>query len=533
MTPKQIIRRVDKLKSARANHESVWQDNAHFCIPRKAYITRTRTSGERLDFHRLFDNEAIRDLQIMAAGFASHLTNPSSPWFSMTTRNRGLREIKEVKVWFNEVTEIMRDTINSSNFNSTMGEFYLESGAFGTATIFTSEDLKDKVRYTPITIKQTLIEEDSRGRVNRMYRVFNYTAQQALDRWGDKAGQTVADAIKKEDFQKNIEFIHATFPRDTFDSTKKDNINMPFADMWIEPTKEHLIFEGGFEEFPYATGRFNKEVDEVYGFGPTDNALADIKMLNQEKKILIRAAMKMVDPPFILPNSGFILPFNLNPAGANYRNDQTAKDDYQPIETKGKIPVGLEMIQDVKNDIKKAYFVDLFQAFSDITKQMTVIEVQRRIAENMVLLGPVVGRFSQEVFDPTLERTFFILQRVGMFPPIPQILDGQDLDIVYISLLAKAQRFAEIQSLQGAMNDIAGISAIIPEVLDKIDGDKAIDIIAEVRGVNPELILDDEEVAQLRERKAQVVAQQQQLEAAGAVAGIAKDASQAEKNLKT
>ncbi|KKL19295.1 hypothetical protein LCGC14_2466900, partial [marine sediment metagenome] len=418
------------------------------------------------------------------------------------------------------------------NFNSTMQEFYLDSGCFGTGSIFTGEDLQDRVRYTPIPIQQTFIEEDSRGRVNKFWRPFKYTAQQASEEWGQKAGQLVNDLIKKGDFQKKVDLIHGVFPRDLFDSRKKDNINMPIASIWLEVSQEHLISESGFEEFPFAVGRFNKETDEKYGFSPAMNALADIKMLNQEKKTLIRAAMKIVYPPHILPSSGFILPFNLNAAGTNYRNDQTTNDDFKAIETKGNIPIGLDMIQDVKSDIQKAFFVKLFQAFSDITKQMTIPEVNRRIAENMVLLGPVVGRFAQEVFDPLLERTFFILNRLGVLPEPPQVLQGQELDIVYISLLAKAQRFSEIQSLERAMSTIGALSEFKPDVLDKVNGDKAVDIIAEVNGVNPELILDDEEVADIRQQKAEQQVQLQALEMAKTGAAAAKDATQAEKNLK-
>jgi len=79
------------------------------------------------------------------------------------------------------------------------------------------------------------MEEDTAGRVNRVYRKFSYTAQQAFDLWGDKAGETVAKAMaKEEDQQKMIEFIHYVGPRAIREAGKKDNLNMEFESMWGE-----------------------------------------------------------------------------------------------------------------------------------------------------------------------------------------------------------------------------------------------------------------------------------------------------------
>jgi len=533
-----IISRVNILKSAADNIKSQWQDLAKFCLPRKAWITSKRTPGMRADFHSIFDSTAIKALQDMAAGFNSHLTNPSSPWFSLSLKNKELTKSKVVRVWFKDVNEIQRSTLNTSNFDSSLQELYLDSGCLGTASIFTEEDVKDRVRFTTVPMQQFYFEEDAKGRVNRAYREFEYTIQQAWDLWGNRAGEVVTKGMadNKENAKfKTVTIIHAVFPRDVRQAGKKDNLNMPYTSLWLEKSKKHEISESGFTELPYATGRFNKMSGEPWGFSPAMNALADIRTLQYEKKVLIRAAAKMVDPSFLLPNAGFILPLNFNAAAANYFNPNvTNQDAFKAIDIKGKIPIGFEMIHDVQLDIQEAFFIPLFKAFSQITpgKTMTVPEVQRRIDESQALLGPVVGRYTQEVFDPIITRVFLILFRQGVFPPPPPEIAGQELDIIYISQLARAQRKQELTSLSRALETARAISEFKPAVLDKINEDKVIDKVWEVEGVDPELLNDDNEVKKLRAIKAEAAQEERELAMAQAGAGAAKDITQSEKNLR-
>jgi len=532
MTPEEAIRRLQQLETDRSNWASYWQDLANFCLPKKANIVEKKTNNPRLDFHHLFDNTAINSLKIMSAGFHSHLTNPSTKWFGLKMKDKNLMTEKAVKVWLQDVEDIIFTTLDSSNFDSIMQEFYEDTGVFGTGAIFEEEDIQDKVRFTMLPIGEIFIEEDYQGRVNRIFRKFEYTVQQAYDRWGDDAGQSVKKAIAEKSFNKTVAILHWIVPREKRVAGKEDALNMPYESKWINIADKHLIRESGFEEFPVAVGRFWKNTAERWGFSPAMGVLADIKMINAEKKILIRAAMKITDPPLALPQQGFIMPLNLNPSGLNYYNSQTKSDALQPLLTKGNIPVGIDMIRDVKESIEEGFFVPLFKAFSQITKQMTIPEVQRRISENMVLLGPVVGRFTQEVFDPIIIRTFNILFRNGFLPEPPESIQGQEFDVVYISLLAKAQRATEIVSLEKTLVTVGQVAGVLPNVLDKIDGDKIIDIVVDINGNNPEILRDQKEVEIIRQQRAEQQAKIDKQADMKVAAEIAEKVGATEKNLQ-
>jgi hypothetical protein len=163
---------------------------------------------------------------------------------------------------------------------------------------------------------------------------------------------------------------------------------------------------------------------------------------------------------------------------------------------------------------------------------MTIFEIQRRIAESMVLLGPVIDRFTHEGLDNILGRVFSILYRNGDLPPIPEMIQGQELDIVYIGPLAKAQKESEMYSIESFLNNVAAIAQVKPGALDKIDEDKTIDIIAQIKSINPKMIRSDKDVADIREGRAQQEQAQAQLSAAQQGAYIMNTAAGADKQIK-
>ena len=527
-----IVKRSQDLIDANGNWYNYYEQLAEFCLPRKAQVISKRSPGTKLKMERIYDSTAIRSLKIMAAGFHSNLTNPSSKWFNLRTRNLELMKSRDVQMWFKEVEDITFATLASSNFDTTMQEFYLNAGCFGTGVVMTLEDVKEKVRFTEIPIEQAVMEEDAYGRVNRVYRTFKLTAQQALDLWGDKAGETVNDLVKRKKPNEKVEFIHYVGPRERRNPAREDNANMPYESLWIEKSKKYLVGEGGYLDNPYAVGRFYKDSEDVMGYSPAMDALYEIKGVNAQKKTMLRAAMKMADPALIAPRKGWIAPLNANPGKINYYEKRMPDDQVTAFPSAGNIPITLEVIQAEQQSIKETFFVPLFQALSNITKQMTVPEVQQRVAENLVLLGPTIGRFTQEMLDPMLSRVVDILWRGGELPAPPMEIEGAEIDFVYISPLAKAQRQSEIFTIQAFMQDIGMIAMAVPDVIDKLDGDRGVDIIAQIRGVDPSLIRQQNEVDGVRKARAEAQQQMAQAEALQKGADTVKTTSEASKNMK-
>jgi hypothetical protein len=96
-----------------------------------------------------------------------------------------------------------------------------------------------------------------------------------------------------------------------------------------------------------------------------------------------------------------------------------------------------------------------------------------------------------------------------IFPPPPPALKGKQLRIEYISILAQAQRMDEINSIQKLITYVLGTVQAKPDVLDKINFDNTIDILADRMAVPPEVVVQTEVADKLRQARAKRMAQQQ------------------------
>ena len=525
----EIIERFDRLKNNRTNWEQLWQEVLKFVTPRKAWVTRKReTAGERTDSD-LYDTTARRANQTLAAGFHGNMTNPATKWFNLRLQDSNLNKVQEVKLWLADAENKILDVLNSSNFNEQIHEAYVDLGSVGTSVLLVEEDIQEIIRFRAIFIEEIVIDENAQERIDTIYRRYKMSAKAASDLWQDRAGIKTKELMDNNKWDEKVTFIHCVQPRPKRDPSKSNAINMPFDSTHVEVDSRTVVAEGGFNEFPYMVTRFNKVAGDMYGYSPGVILLPDIKMLNAISKTLIKAAQKIVDPPLIMPHDGFLLPLKTIPGGLNYKLSGNVNDKIEALETKGNIPVGRDMQNDYRLAIQNGFFTDLFLLLAD-RKNMTATEVQERIAEKMIMLGPVIGRLQSELLDPIIDRVFGILFRNGILIPPPEVLQGRKIVIEYVSPLALAQRREAITSVSSLLQLSAGVAQFIPEVIDKIDGDKVIDEAAEIFGVSPEIIRDDKQVAEIREIRSKQQQEQAQLALAKEAIESNKSLSEANKN---
>ena len=532
----EILKQNEYLQSQRGNWDSGYQDIASFVLPRKAWINSIRVMGEQIHLNFLYSSRAIRDLKKSAAGFQSKLTNPSSKWFGFQCLDIKKRESRIIQKYFKEVEDIQSSVMARSNFYNTNLEFYTDALAFGTANILTQEDPKQHVRYTSVPIEQYNFEEDADGRVCKVYRNFHFTANQCYSRWQEKCSPDMKKAIADGEGYKLFEILHFVEERYARNASKRDYLNMPWASCWIAKKEKHYLDEKGFEENPYSVTRFWKDANDPRGFSPSMDVIATIKLVNAMKRTFIRAAMKASDPATMMPNKGWLNAPNLNPSAVNYYDaKKTNPDAWRAIENKGNFQVSIDAMRLEDEEIDQAYYIPMFEAMANITKKMTIPEVQQRIAENMQFVGPTIGRFLDEGIGPQLLRTYAILNRKGLFPDPPKELfdektgEGEEIDIIYLSPLAKAQRQSEITGLQAWLQLVREIAQVRSEAADVPDVDKIVVSSGELLGVDPEFCSEKRIIDAIREKRAQTLQMQQQIEMSNQAADTAHKGAQAQK----
>jgi len=520
---KTIMARYDRLKTGRQNWETHWQEVADYMQPRKADVTKTRSRGDKRT-ELIFDSSPIQAVELLAASLHGMLTNPSTPWFTLRFKDNELDQDDEAKLWLESVTEVMYTAFNRSNFQQEIFELYHDLITFGTAAMFIEEDQDDLLKFSTRHINEIYITENDKGRIDTVYRKFKITARAAIQQFGLSLSDDAKTKAEKDPFD-DVEILHAVYPRQEFDPTKLDRENMPFESVYLEYKNGNELSVGGFKEFPFVVPRYLKASHEIYGRSPAMTALPDVKMLNEMSKTTIKAAQKQVDPPLLVPDDGFLLPVRTVPGGLNFYRSGT-RDRIEPLNIGANNPLGLNMEEQRRNAIREVFYVN--QLMLQQGPQMTATEVIQRNEEKMRLLGPVLGRLQSELLKPLIDRTFAILLRNNQFAQAPEFLSGQDVEIEYVSPLAKAQKSTELSSITRAIEILGSLANVAP-VFDYINFDALVKHVADLVGV-PQKVLklqsqvnaEREQAAQQQEQMAEMQQLQQVAKAGGDIAPLAK-----------
>jgi hypothetical protein len=531
----QILKEKQQGVTARANIESHWQSLHDYFDNVGMDINTQFVSGNELTITNLYDTYSLETADVLAAGLNNYLTPSASRWFGFRTKDPLKMEKKRVLHYLKDVEAEVQHALNNSNYYNVVPDFYKKSGVYGTSILFQEEDPFDGLRFYSLPLRSVTINKDARERVTEYCIEFEYTAMQAVTRFGpNKVHQEVLKSFKENrDPNKKYKYTLYIGPNWERNPMALDNKNKAWISMWIDDEHRTEIDRGGFDEQPALTHFFYTRSDELWGFSPAMKALQDARLLNAKAKTAIRSDMKYADPPVAMPDNAFLHPYNGNPRGTNfYKAGSLTSSDIFPIGAYGHKPTADAAIEYSKERLRSQMFTDVFRAFDGITKQMNNPEVYERIAEKMTLLGPAVGRFLN-VNDQVLHRAVGLLQRQGRLPePPPEILEDPSYEIDYLSALAKAQRNTELKSLQNAMLMAGEMANYSPNVIDKIDPDKGIDVIWGITGAPVQMLRDDDEVKAIRDNRAQQQADEQRAAMIGAGADVALKATQASKNVR-
>ena len=499
-----LMKRFGSLKTYRSNWESHWQEIGDFVAPNKGNITKKRTHGDK-NTERIFDGTAQFAAELMASSMHGMLTNSGTPWFSLRYTDEEFETDDTSKEWLEAATDTMYVEIGRSNFHEAINELYFDLVTFGTAVMFVDTDKEGTLRFSTRHISECYVSEDEFGRVDTVFREFKMPARAAVAQFGE---ENITERLLKKsqnDPYEMVELLHVVMPRYDRDTVKIDAKNKPVASIYLDPGDKKIISESGFDEFPYMVPRFRKaSYENGYGRSPAMTALADIKMLNEMSKAVIQAAQLQIHPPLLVPDDGFILPVRTVPGGLNFYRSGT-RDRIEPLNIGANNPLGENQLEQRRTAIRAAFYVD--QLVTGNRPGMTATEVIQKSTEKMRILEPLTGRLQSELLRPLIDRIFNLISKKKGFAPAPETMAGNEIDIEYVSPLAKAQRQGDIQASLELFQFLAPLMQVDPNVVDFLDVDGLAKHIIKTTGVPASVVRGAEEVAAIREQKQQMQAQ--------------------------
>lgn len=524
-------RRLAELTTERSSFIRHWQDLSDYILPRQARFTVTdRNRGDRRN-SKIVDNTATLAVRTLSSGMMSGITSPARPWFQLATPDPSLNEFTPVKLWLDLVKQRMSTVFLRSNLYTTLPITYADLGVFGTNAFAVLEDDEDVIRCYPFPIGSYAIGTSHRGNTDSVYREYQMTARQLVSQFGiENVSIATKNLYERGNGEAWIDVVHAVEPNPDYDERKAESRYKRFRSCYYEKGAdgENMLRRSGFDDFPVMAPRWSLTGEDIYGHSPGMDALGDIKALQLEQKRKAQAIDKMVNPPMTAPSSLRNSRASLLPGDVTYVDVQSGQQGFAPAyEINPRINELMMDIQENQGRIRRAFFEDLFLMIAnDQRSNITAREIQERHEEKLLMLGPVLERLNDELLDPLIDRTFNIMTRMGLIPPPPKELQGMDLSVEYISVMAQAMKLTGITGIERFMAFAGNMAQANPEVMDKIDFDQAIDEYANMVGTPPSLVRDDDTVAQVRKQRAEQQAQMQQAELAAQGAQTAKTLSQ-------
>ncbi|MDN3809618.1 portal protein [Klebsiella aerogenes] len=531
----QLLKQVALLNNDRSSFEPHWRELSDFINPRGSRFLVTDVNRNDRRNTKTVDPTATLANRTLSSGMMSGITSPARPWFKLATTDPDMMDYGPVKLWLEAVQRRMNEVYNKSNLYQSLPLLYSSLGTYSTGAMAVLEDDEDVIRTMMFPIGSYYLANSARGSVDTCYRKFTMTVRQLVMEFGmSNVSTSVKGLWESGSYETWIEVIHVVYPNIDRDTGKLDSKNKRVKSVYFEVSGDNdkLLRESGFDEFPIMAPRWEVNGEDVYGSScPGMIALGQVKALQLEQKRKSQLIDKATNPPMIGPTSLRSQRVSLLPGDVTYLDVMTGQEGLKPAYLVNPNTADLLAdIQDTRQMINSAYFVDLFMMLQNInTRSMPVEAVIEMKEEKLLMLGPVLERLNDECLNPLIDRTFSIMVRKNLLPPPPDELQGMPLKIEYISVMAQAQKSIGLSSIASTVGFIGQLASLgKTEALDKLDADQAIDAFSEMSGVSPTVIVPQEQVNQIRQDRAQQQQQQQAMAIGMAAAQGAKTLSEAQ-----
>ena len=499
---------------------------------RGRFLKEKRDTSKR---RKNVNNRARLASRALQGGLMAGITSPSRPWFKLKISDKQLMKVSSVSMWLAEVEDQMREVFQSSNFYTSLLSNYLELGVFGIGATGIYEDYDTVIRTESFTVGQYYLGRNGKGQIDTFVREYEETVGGLVKEFGeDKVSERVLNMYKNGSRNQKIDVIHICCPNEDNNSTSPLAKDKPFKSIYYEAGNKQqdsngelpTLRESGFDEFPYLTPRWDVISGDTYAVGyPGFDALGDNKTLQLEEKNILTAHHQNIDPTMKVPSSlrGQVSD-GVSP-GEMVFVDEGEQNGIRPLFEMRFDSSGMrESAARAEGRINEAFFVDLFMMLTNSDRrQITAREIEEKHSEKLLMLGPVLERLHGEMLDPAIKRTFSIMDKAGILPPLPEELQDSDIKIEYISVLAQAQKFTQLSEIDQFLAFVGNAGGLYPEARHKIDPLKMVDLYADSLGVSPAIVVSNDEVMQKIQQAQEAAQQQQMIEQMGAVSQSAKN----------
>jgi hypothetical protein len=524
-TAQEVIREWQRDDAESGTVMALYQQVADHFMQRESSITVQRTPGEDKSLP-IIDPTGRIAFQKMCAGLSAVIFPPGQFFCRLATESQADFNNQTIG-YLNRVTEILHTELfkPSCNFILEINETIMSWAGFGTCCIYSewNNDLLS-LNFKDWDVSNFRFGVDARGFPNRCMIRWEYTAEQAVQLFGDRAGPNVIDAANDpRRSQDKFWFIWRIRPRPNRDYRYSDRSNYAYEKICVNEKEKVVVEEGGYREFPYHLARWLTTSAERWGYGQGVYGLSADKELQEQKRSLLLAANLANNPPRQTLSS-VEGPPKVYPGANNIVNEM---DSIKALDRtlQGNFPVSKDTLEMTKSDLRNIFFDKVFAPLDELTgDRRTRLEIAERIKAGYQQVVLPATRFYNECLTPLIERCVMLLLRNYRIPPPPPELRG--FKVEYLGRLALALKEQNADALQRYVEFAALMEQVAPHfTVDTINIDRAGRNMATTFGVSEADLNTPEEREKIRAKRQQEMEQMKAMQAAQAIGGAIKDTS--------
>jgi hypothetical protein len=502
-----LMKRYEVAKQHRSSWETHWKECYEYALPQREVFDQY-TEGAKKNT-KIYDSTALIGTQRFASRLQSTLVPPFKKWAKLSAGVNIPSEVAgKIDKQLEQVTDTLFSYISQSNLATEAHEAFLDL-AVGTGALLLDEgEGDDLLKFTAVPLKELLVEDGPHGTIETVFRRHEHPARNIKQVWKKGKCSTAVMEMMENKPDELVPIIEAT----VYNPDKK-----VYEYVIIEENTKHVVFEDYFEVSPWIVFRWSKVAGERYGRGPIMTALPDIKTANQVVKFVLKNAEKEIVGVYTAVDDGVLNPWTVNiKSGAVI--PVAAEGSLSPLQSGGNFNVSELILQDLRENIKKALFHDQLGPMEGPTKSATEVSIRQQ--ELMSDIGSSFGRLQMEFINKLIKRAIDILQRNGKVAPIK--VGNQEVEIKVISPLAQQQDMDEVNKLAQFVQFAMMVGEDAVRV--GLDLEAFPEHIAKLLGVDPDLVRDKQEREAMKQQMQEEAAMAQAAEAAAQNPELAQQA---------
>ena len=535
-TAKEIIRMSKAAFTAKMTLDTLWQEIALNFYPERADFTAKRDIGDEFADH-LYSSYPVSARLELGNLISSNLRPQSQKWFSTDVDDEDFEKGNAEARFLERITQVQWRAMYhpKSQFVKATKQCDHDFSAFGNGVIHCGvNSQRTGLLYKNYHLRDCAWSENADGVVDVLYRRWKPSARQLVGYFGDKCASEVHNCMKNKKPEEKFNCLHVEMPASLYDRGRLSN-RWDYVSLYIDVDNCTILEETPQRSFQYVVPRWQTVSGSQYGSSmATTVALPDGRTNQVITRTIREAAEKYVDPPLIAVGDAIRGDIPIYAGGitiADIDYDERLGDVLRPIsQNQGGMPIGFEVNTAIRDDIRKAFFLDKVQLPEPGMRDMTAFEVRRRIEEHIRGAAPLFEPIEKDYNMPLCDITFDILLQNGAFgsamQEMPETLEGQDLKFTFRSPLAEMSEQNEAEAFKSGIAEIFGPAEEMGMGgFDYVDFDEAIPDAAKSSGFKSKWLRKEEDIEKIREnrnaqREAEAqMAQAQQLGAAAEQGG--------------